>query len=299
MVLIILYPLFRKKMSKVNYIIISKFVKPSLPYSYTNKGCYIELIILGLFLLIVLYLKFLFFSDDNLNVVSNYINILNIKTLLLCLIISVDNYYLFYVLILKILFVIKIKLIEIYINIKSDPWNYITKKITLFFCIKYVLLIIYVSGIDQCIFCYLTYDSLLKFILSLRKKTITPLYIYSQSEELKNFIVNKLSENTKLTKDFIVNTIKFTPNEYEFLSILMGIDRFNKGCVALEIYTPDNNPQINSGVKFIHTHKLLHTTQPGSGSLTGILEDVGIRKDLDTILEKHPKGVFIYYADDH
>jgi hypothetical protein len=247
----------------------------------------------------VLYFKFLLFSDDNLNVVSNYINILNIKTLLLCIIISVDNYYLFYVLILKIIFVIKIKLIEIYINIKSDPWNYITKKITLFFCIKYVLLIIYVSGIDQCIFCYLTYDSLLKFILSLRKKTFTPLYIFSQSEELKETIVNRLSEKTKLTKDYIKNTIKLTPNEYELLAILMKIERVSPGCVALEVYSPAKNPQSNAGVKFIHAEKLLHTTQPGPESLTGILEDVGIRKDLDTILEKEYKGIYIHYAYDH
>jgi hypothetical protein len=247
----------------------------------------------------VLYFKFLLFSDDNLNVVLNYINILNIITLLLCLIISVDNYYLFYVLILKIIFVIKIKLIEIYINIKSDPCNYITKKISLFFCVKYAFLILHISGVDECIFCYLTFDSLLKFITSLKITSISKLYIITQSDELKNNIVSRLSQKTGLTVDHIMKNIRFTPNEYELFASLMGINRLPEGSLALSVGLQRGTDQLIPKSRFIDAHKLWHT-QKGPSLVTAIFINVGKEEDLDTIVANHRfNSVYLYTPFDH
>jgi hypothetical protein len=130
-------------MAKINYYIVSKFVKSPLPYNYPDKGSYVQLLGFCLFALILLYFKsflFYYYNSDFMLTITNIFNI--IPLIILSLIITADTPYLISVLIFIFKGVIMIKLGEIYANIKLDPCYYISYKITILFSIKYALLIV-------------------------------------------------------------------------------------------------------------------------------------------------------------
>lgn len=118
----------------------SKFVEAHSAYNYPDKGSYLQLFVLCLFALIILYLKSFVLYLYN----SDYLlSLFNVRPLILCLIFSIDNPYYFVEKFSTIKLAIQKRLVEIYMNIKSDPCYYISYKITMLLSMKYAFVIVF------------------------------------------------------------------------------------------------------------------------------------------------------------
>jgi hypothetical protein len=94
---------------------------------------------------------------------------------------------------------------------------------------------------------YLTFEYLLKFIASLKniisdmsynnilsnRSYNRPLYILDQSEEFKEKIFKELYIETRLSKEYLINNIKLSENDFEFIAGLMQINRLPGGYFAV------------------------------------------------------------------
>jgi hypothetical protein len=306
--LILVYPLIHNKISKINYYIVSKFVKSPLPYNYPDKGSYVQLLGFCLFALIMLYFKsfLLYYYNDFMLTITNIFNI--IPWIILSIIISADATYSISVLIFIFKQVIIIKLGEIYTNIKLDPCYYISYKITILFSIKYALLIVillFSFSWYESIVSYLTFEYLLKFIASLKniisdmsynnilsnRSYNRPLYILDQSEEFKEKIFKELYIETRLSKEYLINNIKLSENDFEFIAGLMQINRLPGGYFAVAW----NTEREDSWVKLVSPNTLLHTKPLEGNKASGLFKNVGFKGDLKNILRSADSwSVFIY-----
>jgi hypothetical protein len=308
--LILVYPWIHNKISKINYYIVSKFVKSPLPYNYPDKGSYVQLLGFCLFALIMLYFKYflLYYYNDFMLTITNIFNI--IPLIILSIIISADASYSISVLVFIFKQVIIIKLREIYTNIKLDPCYYISYKITILFSIKYALLIVillFSFSWYESIISYLTFEYLFKFISSLKniisdmsynniirnRSYNRPLFIVTQSEEFKEQIFNELYRETRLSKEYLINNIKLSENDFEFIAGLMKINRVPRECFALAWDTEREN----SWVKVVHPDMLLHTKPLEGNKVSGLFQYVGLKSDLDNLIRSvETWTVFIYSA---
>ena len=274
MFLIIFYPWIYKKIFKISYIVISKFVKqPTLSNNKSDWGSYLHLFGICLFWLMILHFNiYLLF-------ISNFSFIFNILSLIiLSLIFNIENYYIY----LFINFIAE-KLSDTYYNLKSDPCNFISSRFTNLLGMRYgylIMILSYSFSWYESIFCYLTSDFLYKFIVNFKWLGIvsirSPLSLILQGPDFRRDITNILSnQTTGLSKNHI-ESLNFSPNELEYLAIIAGISRFEVGREGpyFAISANLDNPGLKS--RLVPYEKLLFS-QPkeGSNPTTGLFIEAG------------------------